>query len=77
MASNNRGRHGRIVECPKCGRDKAPVGRSLPMVAVAGYCTWDSCDAYHDDPKPDYLFPSETEADFGYGWTPSEEASDG
>ncbi len=76
MSVEDRGRYGRIVECPKCGRNKAPVGRSLPGVCVGSYCTWDSCKFYYDDPKPDHLFPSETEADFGYGWTPSKEDGD-
>ena len=61
-------RRGRIVECTVCGRTKAPVGRSLPMGSAPGYCTFE-CEGYYDDPKPDYLFPTETESDFGYGGT--------
>ena len=49
MSVEDRGRYGRIVECPKCGRNKAPVGRSLPGVCVGSYCTWDSCKFYYDD----------------------------
>ena len=63
---NNIHRSGRTVECPKCGRIKAPVGRSIADVTAAGYCTDWSCDVYYDEPKPDHLFPGETEEDFGY-----------
>lgn len=55
-------RVGARVTCRKCGRDKAPIGRSIPMAAHGTYCDDDTCDAYRDEPKPDTLWPKEEAA---------------
>ncbi len=57
---------GIAVECRRCGRTKAPRGRSLPDAMYDGYCTWDKCTGYRDDPLPGDLWPGETAEDFGY-----------
>lgn len=44
--------------CSKCGRDKAPVGRSIPPAMAGGLCDWD-CPAYYTDQKPCDLWPGE------------------
>lgn len=55
---------GIAVECTTCHRDKAPHGRSVPMLGPS-YCT-DECIGYKADPMPGCLWPGETEEDFGY-----------
>lgn len=44
------------VECSECGRDKAPVGRSVPL--EMRMCD-DECIGYRMDPKPDCRWPGE------------------
>lgn len=54
---------GIIVRCESCGRIKKPIGRSAPL--CGGYCD-DDCAGYRQEPRPGSLWPSETEAEFGY-----------
>lgn len=63
MAGLRETRVGVIVRCSKCGLAKAPVGRSVPMMAA--YCD-DRCGGYLEPPRPGSLWPGESEADFGY-----------
>lgn len=44
--------------CGKCGRRKAPVGRSVAP-AIAGDLCDDECQGYRQDPKPCDLWPGE------------------
>jgi hypothetical protein len=57
------GKVGIAVTCVVCGDRKKPVGRSAP-------CEWGGCDdrcpGYRLAPFPGSLWPSESEADFGY-----------
>jgi len=62
-------RYGQNVTCTVCGQRKAPQGRSIPDATSASYCTHE-CKGYYTDPQPDYLFSTETDADFGYHWNP-------
>jgi hypothetical protein len=48
----------RRAECLTCHREKAPVGRSVPMEAANGYCT-DECTGYREDPTVGHLWPGE------------------
>lgn len=48
------------VECARCGKVKAPRGRSIPLPAAGGYCD-SSCAGYYDAPKPPHLWPQEGE----------------
>jgi hypothetical protein len=43
--------------CGVCRRDKAPMGRSIPL-GIGGYCD-DRCTGYATDPWPDSLWPGE------------------
>lgn len=54
---------GIIVRCAVCGQMKKPIGRSAPL--CGGYCD-DDCKGYRQEPHPGSLWPSETEAEFGY-----------
>lgn len=45
-------------ECSRCHLRKAPRGRSVPLEAANGYCSWD-CPGYTDDPQPGHLWPGE------------------
>jgi hypothetical protein len=58
------GRVGVGVICERCGRRKAPHGRSAPEGGM--YCAMDDCAAYNDAPKPGCLWPGETCEEFGY-----------
>ena len=51
------------VTCAVCGRTKAPLGRSAPM--MLSFCESD-CPGYEKDPLPSHLWPNESEADFGF-----------
>lgn len=53
------------VQCARCGKTKAPVGRSVPVAMYGAYCTSD-CSGFHDEPLPSNLWPGESESDFGY-----------
>lgn len=44
--------------CRRCGRSKAPRGRSLPLVMCGSRCH-DECPGYAEDPKPPHLWPNE------------------
>lgn len=66
-------RRGIRVVCAKCGRQKAPRGRSASPLML--YCLppfWGpqygepSCNGYYEDPKVGDLWPGETEEDFGF-----------
>ena len=55
------------VRCTVCGRDKAPVGRSVSPVAAPGLCTMmGGCEGYRLSPHPGDLWPGETAEEFGY-----------
>jgi hypothetical protein len=47
-----------IPDCARCGRRKAPRGRSVPMEAANGYCTYD-CPGYDEEPRSGHLWPGE------------------
>lgn len=47
-----------VVECGRCGKRKAPRGRSVPVAAAGGYCD-SQCLGYYGDPKPPHLWPNE------------------
>jgi 23S rRNA (adenine2503-C2)-methyltransferase len=53
------------VRCRTCFRTKKPIGRSAPMEAANGYCDTD-CPGYVEHPHPGYLWPDETQEEFGY-----------
>lgn len=54
------------VDCKRCGRPKAPRGRSVAAAIWNSMCTSDQCEGYYDEPKPGDLWFGETESDFGY-----------
>jgi hypothetical protein len=54
------------VECTRCGRTKAPRGRSVADAVYNSMCTHDQCEGYYEEPKPGDLWPGETQEDFGY-----------
>lgn len=56
---------GIVVRCTVCGLRKKPVGRSAPPEMEIGLCSND-CPGYHQDPMPGYLWPGETQEEFGY-----------
>jgi hypothetical protein len=64
-----------VVRCARCGRPKAPIGRSVPVATWNGWCTNDQCEGYSEPPFVGSLWPNETEKDFGYpvGSTGTEE----
>lgn len=45
----------RQVQCTRCQRQKQPRGRSVPMEAANGYCSYD-CAGYDQEPAPPHLF---------------------
>lgn len=48
------------VVCARCGRDKAPVGRSIPLPMCGGaLCERDLCSGYAEEPFPDCRWPGE------------------
>lgn len=57
---------GASVRCLTCGRSKAPIGRSVPVMAADSYCTSQDCDGHGDVPNVSSLWPEESEEDFGY-----------
>ena len=54
-----------MPDCAKCGKPKAPRGRSVPTVLYRGYCVpgWpdepDYCAGYDEDPKPGHNWPEQ------------------
>ena len=58
MSDNHR--TGKRVQCTLCGKDKAPLGRSISDATSASYCHYTTCEGYTQEPKPDTLFPGET-----------------
>ena len=69
-------RAGIAVYCLECGRQKSPIGRSIPL--GMDMCT-DECSGYRNHPKPGSLWPRELERDFGYPVGPdaTEDEDDG
>ncbi len=53
-------RVGKEIICPVCKKKKAPWGRSISDYTYMSYCNYDTCEAYMKEPKPDTLFPGET-----------------
>lgn len=47
-----------MPDCTKCGKRKAPRGRSIPLPAANGYCD-SSCVGYYREPKAGHLWPGE------------------
>ncbi len=52
------------VNCPACGLQKKPHGRSGPL--GVSYCTADECKAYGADPMVGCLWPGEKASEFGF-----------
>ena len=46
------------VECVRCGRTKAPRGRSVPLPMAGGLCDPD-CPGYAEKPMAGHLWPDE------------------
>lgn len=59
--------------CRRCGKRKAPTGRSVPMEMSGALCH-DGCCGYRDDPMPDCRWPGEETC--GPGCTRGEQASE-
>ena len=59
------------VQCALCGKDKAPIGRSVPLMMCGNLCD-DECSGYRSDPKPDCRWPGEETC--GPGCTKEEQA---
>lgn len=58
---------GKRVNCSMCGKEKAPMGRSVSAYTAANYChPYGDCDGYALQPYMGSLWPGETEAEFGY-----------
>ena len=62
-------RVGTTIICVTCGKRKAPVGRSVSPAEANSLCNHE-CSGYMKEPVPDYLFPGESDADFGYHYNP-------
>lgn len=62
-------RVGTDVECLICKKRKAPIGRSISLATAGSYCNFE-CYGYYQEPKADYLFPNESDADFGFHYKP-------
>lgn len=56
---------GIAVTCTTCLLRKKPVGRSAPLVMANSLCD-DDCQGYRQHPVPGWLWPGESEKDFGY-----------
>lgn len=54
---------GFTVRCAVCGVIKKPWGRSAPLDSY--YCDYD-CPGYPQEPYASHLWPTESEADFGF-----------
>lgn len=54
---------GKSVECTVCCRRKQPIGRSAPPYS---YLCDSDCLGHRQDPWPGWLWPGETQKDFGY-----------
>jgi hypothetical protein len=58
------------VRCTKCDRNKAPIGRSVPLEMCYTLCTppkvhecadlVDGCEGYYLSPRPDCRWPGES-----------------
>lgn len=67
---------GIMVKCTTCHRQKKPRGRSAPiglymcepidLLALNCNRPFDGCLGYNQEPKVGWLWPGETEEDFGY-----------
>lgn len=55
-------RIGVTVRCLECGRTKKPLGRDSQDNGLCDH----GCSRYYDYPRPDSLWPGETETQFGY-----------
>lgn len=53
-------RVGRKVVCSVCRLSKKPVGRDMPA-ASGSMCTGYECNGYWGHPRPDTLWPGESE----------------
>lgn len=47
-----------VQDCRRCGRRKAPVGRSVPLPMAGSLCD-DECPGYREEPQPGHLWPNE------------------
>ena len=47
-----------MPECSTCHRPKAPIGRSVALMAAGSYCDVD-CAGYYEEPKAGHLWPGE------------------
>jgi hypothetical protein len=47
-----------MPDCARCGKRKAPRGRSVPMEAASGYCT-PACLGYYEEPRSGHMWPGE------------------
>ena len=60
----NPNRVGIGVTCSLCHRTKAPIGRSVAAAMASDMCDCD-CPGYDQDPQAGWLWPNESEEDFG------------
>lgn len=54
---------GEAVTCTVCGSRKQPIGRSAPLDS---YLCDSDCPGHRQDPWPGWLWPGETQQEFGY-----------
>ena len=47
------------VRCKLCGKNKKPIGRSMPPEMHGTMCTSDTCKGYYDKPEASMLWPGE------------------
>jgi len=55
----------KAVYCTVCGLRKKPVGRAAPLEMANSLCDYE-CEGYVLEPLPGYLWPNETQEEFGY-----------
>lgn len=47
------------VYCIRCGKPKAPRGRSVAMEMYSGMCHSDDCAGYNEEPEAECRWPGE------------------
>ena len=48
----------RVVRCVVCGRNKPPIGRSVPLIMGSSYCEHE-CEGHNQEPRGGHLWPGE------------------
>ena len=60
-------KQGPLPRCGRCLKDKAPVGRSVPLPMAGGLCD-EGCKGYREDPTPGCRWPGEESCGPGCPW---------